>query len=171
MLKVPESWKRQTSDLSNVMRLITTTLMAIISATLMTLSNPANAEALFLECLVKGQTFDSKFQESIGVKIENGMIDIVSEEFPLFGKVEESSTSFSAIKKFTSNKGVKYFFNIEIDRVSGRFIAYETAAYPNRKIYNTAGSGPCSKISAEKFATLKVGTHSAQRNKVIIRIP
>ena len=129
------------------------------------------AEPLHLECAIKGQSFDSKFQEVIGIKIDQGMIDIISEEFSMFGKVEESTTTFKARKNFTSNKGVKYFFNIEIDRVSGRFIAYETAAYPNRKIYNTTGSGPCSKISAQKFATIKAGTHPSQSVKIIIKMP
>lgn len=99
------------------------------------------------------------------------MIDIISEEFPMFGKVEESETTFTARKNFTSDKGVKYFFSIEIDRVSGKFIAYETAAYPNRKIYNTTGSGPCSKISGQKFSTIKAGVRQEQPVKVIIRVP
>lgn len=128
-------------------------------------------EPLFLACAIKGQSFDSKFDETIGIKIDHGMIDIISEEFPMFGKVEESSTAFKAVKNFTSNKGVKYFFSIEIDRVNGRFIAYETAAYPNRKIYNTTGSGPCSKISAQKFHTIKTGSSRNQPVKVIIRNP
>ena len=130
-----------------------------------------NTEPLFLECSIKGQSFDTKFQETIGIKIDQGMIDIVSEEFPMFGKVAESSTAFKTTKNFTSNKGVKYFFSIEIDRVSGRFNAYETAAYPNRKIYNTTGTGPCSKVSSQKFLSIKSGSNRSQPVKVIIRNP
>lgn len=129
----------------------------------------ALTEPLYLECSIKGQSFDSKFQEIIGIKIDNRMIDISSEEFPMFGEVNESPTSFKATKRFTSHKGVKYFFNIEIDRVSGRFIAYETAAYPNRKVYNTTGSGPCTKITAQKHANLKTGSSHREPIKVIIR--
>lgn len=131
----------------------------------------AVTEPLYLECAIKGQSFDSKFQETIGIKIDNGMIDISSEEFPMFAKVDESPTSFKATKRFTSSKAVRYFFNIEIDRVSGRFVAYETAAYPNRKIYNTTGSGPCTKITAQKHANLKTGSSHQQPVKVIIRNP
>ena len=134
-------------------------------------SSYASTDALYLECAIKGQSFDSKFQEAIAVKIDKGMIDIISEEFPMFGKVEESQTAFKTTKHFTSNKGVKYFFSIEIDRVSGRFIAYETAAYPSRKIYNTTGTGPCSKISAQKFSEFKTGAYKPQPVKVIIRRP
>ena len=171
MLKVPELSSQPTSNPSDLMSSIMTNRTAIIVLALLTHPIYVNAEPLFLECSVKGQTFDSKFEETLGVKIENGMMDIISEEFPMFGRVEGSDTSFKATKSFTSNKGVKYFFSIEIDRASGRFIAYETAAYPNRKIYNTTGSGPCKKITAEKFANLKAGAHNHQRTKVIIRTP
>ena len=134
-------------------------------------STTASAEAIFLECAIKGTSFDSKFQETIGIKIDNGMIDVISNEFPMFGHVEESATSFKAIKNFTSTKGVKYFFSIELDRVSGRFIAYETAAYPNRKIYNTTGSGPCSKISSQRFLNLRPEQKKSPPIKIIIRSP
>jgi len=127
------------------------------------------AEPLFLECKIKGISFDSKFQETIGITIDNGMIDINSEEFPFFGQVELTATAFKATQNFTSTKGVKYFFSIELDRVSGRFMAYETAAHPNRKVYNTTGSGPCSKVSAHRITNLRSDHKKSQPIKVIIR--
>lgn len=131
----------------------------------------AATEPLFLECNIKGISFDSKFQETIGIKIHNGMIDVISEEFSMFGPVEESDISFKVTKRFTSNKGVKYFFSVELDRLSGRFMAYETAAYPNRKIYNTRGTGPCAKVPAQRFFNLKPEQKKNQPIKIIIRSP
>lgn len=120
-----------------------------------------------------GKSFDQKFTETVGIKIDGDTIDVVSEEFPLFGKVQVSDTSYKATKNFTSPKGVKYFFSIELDRVSGRFIAYETSAFPDRKIYNTYGSGPCTKITESRFQTIKPNQKSQQRQpvKVMIRHP
>lgn len=131
------------------------------------------AEALYLECEVEGKSFDQKFTETVGIKIDGDTIDIVSEEFPMFGKVQTTETSYKAGKNFTSMKGVKYFFSIELDRISGRFIAYETSAFPDRKIYNTYGNGPCTKITESRFLTLKPNQKSQQRQpvKVIIRQP
>ena len=126
------------------------------------------ASPLYLECRVNGKSFDQTFSETVGVKIDGETIDVVSEEFPMFGRVQASDTSYRATKRFTSQKGVKYFFSIEIDRVSGRFMAYETAAYPDRKIYNTTGSGPCTKVSESRF----LGTRSNQSKspvKITIR--
>lgn len=128
-------------------------------------------EPLFLECSISGKSFDTKFQETIGIKIDNGMIDIVSEEFPMFSKVYVTETSYKSEQHFVSDKGVKYFFSIELDRVSGRFIAYETAAFPDRKIFSTTGSGPCSKVSAYKHANRKSAPERAPTVKTIIRSP
>ena len=130
----------------------------------------AFASPLFLECSVTGKSFDQKFTETVGVKIDGGTIDVVSEEFPLFGKVQITETSYKATKNFTSPKGVKYFFSIELDRVSGRFIAYETSAFPDRKIYNTYGNGPCSKISESRFLTIKPNQAKQQQQPVKITI-
>lgn len=131
------------------------------------------AEPLYLECAVEGKSFDQKFNETVGIKIDGDTIDIVSEEFPMFGKVQATDTSYKASKNFTSPKGVKYFFSIELDRVSGRFIAYETSAFPDRKIYNTYGNGPCIKITESRFLTIKPNHQSQQRQpvKVMIRRP
>ncbi len=129
-----------------------------------------SAEPLFLECAVTGKSFDQKFTETVGIKIDAGMIDVVSEEFPMFGKVEIGETAYKATKNFTSPKGVKYFFSVELDRVSGMFIAYETSAFPDRKIYNTTGRGPCSKISETRFAAIRPN-QSRQAVKVTIRRP
>ena len=131
----------------------------------------ATAQSVFLECAIKGTSFDTKFEENIAVKIENGMMDVVSEEFPLFAKVEEAGTSYKAVKSFVSQKGVKYFFNVEIDRVSGRFMAYETSALQNRKIYNTTGVGPCVKVSELQFSQFKAESKKSPPVKVIIRKP
>ena len=133
----------------------------------------AIAEPLFLECFVAGKSFDQKFTETVGIKIDSGMIDIVSEEFPMYGKVQVTDTSYKATKNFTSPKGVKYFFSIELDRVSGRFIAYETSALPNRKIYNTHGTGPCTKITEARFLAIKPNQAKQQQQpvKVTIRRP
>lgn len=134
-------------------------------------STQAVTEPLFLECSISGKSFDTKFQETITIKIENGTIDISSEEFPMFGKVEVTENSYRSERHFVSDKGVKYFFNIELDRVSGRFIAYETAAFPDRKIYNTTGSGPCSKVSAYKYINRKTLPESRPNVRAIIRTP
>ena len=131
------------------------------------------AEPLYLECAVEGKSFDQKFNETVGIKIDGSVIDVVSDEFPMFGKVLVSETSYKATKSFTSPKGVKYFFSIELDRISGRFIAYETSAFPDRKIYNTYGNGPCTKITEDKFLAIKPNQKSQQRQpvKVMIRHP
>lgn len=131
------------------------------------------ADPLFLECAVQGKSFDQKFMETVGIKIDGDMIDVVSEEFSLFGKVQATETSYKATKKFTSPKGVKYFFSIELDRVSGRFIAYGTSAFPDRKIYNTYGNGPCLKTSESRFVAIKPSQTQQQRQtvKVTIRRP
>lgn len=134
-------------------------------------STTGSTEPLFLECSISGKSFDTKFQETIGIKIDNGMIDIVSEEFPMFSKVYVTENSYKSEQHFISHKGVKYFFSIELDRVSGRFIAYETAAFPDRKIYNTTGSGPCSKVSAYKHRSSKNQPERAPAVKAIIRSP
>ena len=133
----------------------------------------ATADPLFLACEVQGKSFDQKFTETVGIKIDNGMIDVVSEEFPMYGKVQTTDTTYKATKDFTSPKGVKYFFSIELDRVSGRFIAYETSAFPDRKIYNTYGHGPCLKTSESRFLTIKPNQTQQQRQpvKVTIRRP
>ena len=115
----------------------------------------SHAAPLYLECSIHGKSFDHKFEEMIAIKINDGMIDIVSEEFPMFSPVDSSSTEFKATKNFTSEKGVKYFFSIRIDRVSGTFSAYETSAFPDRKIYNTIGSGPCTQSSESSFNTAR----------------
>ena len=130
----------------------------------------AHADPLFLECAVAGKSFDQKFTETVGIKIAGDTIDVVSEEFPLFGKVPVTDTSYRATKNFTNPKGVKYFFSIELDRVSGRFIAYETSAFPDRKIYNTTGSGPCAKITESRFHALKP-SQTKQPIKITIRRP
>lgn len=130
----------------------------------------AIAAPLFLECAVAGKSFDQKFTENVGIKIDGDMIDVVSEEFPMFGNVEVSDTSYKATKKFTSPQGVKYFFSIELDRVSGRFIAYETSAFPDRKIYNTYGNGPCTKISESRFMMIKPNQNKQQQQPVKITI-
>ena len=104
------------------------------------------AEPIFLECTVQGKSFDHKFDETVQIKIDQGMIDISSEEFPMFAPVEVTDTMYKTDSRFTSKKGVRYFFSVEIDRVSGKFSAYETAAFPDRKIYNTTGSGPCVRV-------------------------
>ena len=131
------------------------------------------AEPLYLECVVQGKSFDQKFTETVGIKIDKETIDVVSEEFPLFGKVQTTDTTYKATKNFTSPKGVKHFFSIELDRVSGRFIAYETSAFPDRKIYNTYGNGPCTKISESRFLTIKPNQNKQQQQpvKVMIRRP
>lgn len=133
----------------------------------------AMADPLFLECAVAGKSFDQKFTETVGIKIDGETIDVVSEEFPMFAKVQVSDTTYKATKNFTSPKGVKYFFSIELDRVSGRFIAYETSAFPDRKIYNTTGTGPCTKISESRFLTIKPNQSKQQQQpvKVTIRRP
>ena len=128
------------------------------------------AEPLYLECAVEGKSFDQKFNETIGIKINDMTIEVVSEEFPMFGKVQTTDTSYKATKNFTSPKGVKYFFSIELDRISGRFIAYETSAFPDRKIYNTYGNGPCTKITESRFLTLKPNQKSQQRQPVKVMI-
>ena len=130
----------------------------------------AMADPLFLECAVTGKSFDQKFSETVGIKIDGGTIDVVSEEFPLFGRVQTTETSYKATKNFTSPKGVKYFFSIELDRVSGRFIAYETSAFPDRKIYNTHGNGPCTKIAESRYLAIKPN-QVKQPVKVTIRRP
>lgn len=117
-----------------------------------------------------GKSFDQKFTETVGIKIDGDTIDVVSEEFPLFGKVQVSDTSYKATKNFTSPKGVKYFFSIELDRVSGRFIAYETSAFPDRKIYNTYGNGPCTKISEPRFLAIKPNQTKQQQQKIKVTI-
>jgi hypothetical protein len=129
------------------------------------------AEPLFLECSISGKSFDNKFQETISIKIDNGMIDIDSEEFPMFSKVNVTEKSYKSEQGFVSDKGVKYFFNIELDRVSGRFISYETAAFPDRKVYNTTGSGPCSKVSAFNYENRKTKPESKPTVRAIIRSP
>lgn len=123
----------------------------------------------YLECQVGGKSFDQVFKETVLIKIDDQMIDVVSEEFPMFAKVERSETRYSASKRFTSSKGVKYFFSIEIDRVSGRFAAYETAAYPDRKIFNTTGSGPCKKITESRFKETRPTEVAQKKTRVIIR--
>lgn len=130
------------------------------------LCSQAIASPLFLECSVVGKSFDQKFTETVGIKIHGGMIDVISEEFPLYGKVQTTDTTYKATKSFTSPKGVKYFFSIELDRVSGRFIAYETSAFPDRKIYNTFGNGLCTKISEPRFLAIKPSQTSQQRQQV-----
>ncbi len=130
----------------------------------------AHANPLFLECSVEGKSFDQRFTETVGIKIVGDTIDVVSEEFPMFGKVQVTDTSYKATKNFTSPKGVKHFFSIELDRVSGRFIAYETSAFPDRKIYNTTGAGPCTKITESRFNATKP-SQTKQPIKVTIRRP
>lgn len=130
----------------------------------------AHANPLFLECAVEGKSFDQKFTETVGIKIVGDTIDVVSEEFPMFGKVQITDTAYKATKNFTNPKGVKYFFSVELDRVSGRFIAYETSAFPDRKIYNTTGSGPCTKITESRFNVIKP-SQTKQPIKVTIRRP
>lgn len=128
------------------------------------------AEVLYLECKVQGKSFDHKYDETIAIKIDQGLIDIVSEEFSMFGPVSTSDNIFTATKKFTSKKGVKYFFSIQIDRATGMFSAYETAALPDRKIHNTTGSGPCTKSSEARYEAAKP-TQSRQPVRIIIRNP
>ena len=137
---------------------------------LMLFTANAAAEPLFLECSVQGKSFDHKFDETVQIKIDQGTIDIASEEFPMFGPVDVTDTMYKATKRFTSNKGVKYFFSVEIDRVSGKFSAYETAAFPDRKIFNTTGSGPCVRVNSLNFKTTKPDRQKAPV-KVIIRTP
>lgn len=132
-----------------------------------------SASPLYLECAVAGKSFDQKFTETVGIKIDDEMIDVVSEEFPMFGRVATDETHYRASRRFTNSKGVRYFFSIELDRVSGRFMAYETAAYPDRKIYNTTGTGPCTKISETRFAAIRPNQNlpAKQAVRVIIRRP
>jgi len=127
------------------------------------------SEPLHLECNIAGNSFDKKFQEIVQIKIDEGMIDIKSEEFPMFGKVTITETAYKAEKNFESNKGVKYFFSIEIDRVSGRFNAYETAAFADRKIFHTTGMGPCTKVTAHRSSLTASNLKTAPRVKAIIR--
>lgn len=134
------------------------------------LCTPVWAEPLFLECAVQGKSFDQKFTETVGIKIDGGMIDVISEEFPMYAKVLTTDTTYKATQNFTSPKGTKYFFSIELDRVSGRFIAYETSAFPDRKIYNTFGNGPCTKISAPRFLAIKLSQTSQQQQQVKVTI-
>lgn len=122
------------------------------------------AAPLYLACSVTGKSFDQKFAETVGIRIDGEMIDVVSEEFPMFGKVEVSDTHYRATKRFTSGKGVRYFFSIELDRVSGRFAAYETAAYPDRKVYNTTGSGPCRPVSESRFKAIQPGAAGSRQS-------
>lgn len=133
-------------------------------------SGLAHTAPLYLECKVQGKSFDHQYNETIAIKIDGNMIDIVSEEFPMFGPVDVAETSFKATKNFTSKKGVKYFFSIQIDRVTGMFSAYETAAFPDRKIYNTTGNGPCAQSNEMRFVAAKP-TPSRQPVRVIIRNP
>lgn len=142
----------------------------LLCVLLLTVSPQLCAAPLFLECAVKGKSFDHKFTETIGIKIDDGMIDVVSEEFPLFSKVQTTDTTYKATKSFTSPKGVKYFFSVELDRLSGNFAAYETSAFPDRKIFNTTGSGPCTKINESRFLAIKPD-QVKQPVKVIIRQP
>lgn len=131
------------------------------------------ADTLYLECAVAGKSFDQKFTETVGIKIDGETIDVVSEEFPMFGRVSVDETRYRASRRFTNSKGVHYFFSIELDRVSGRFMAYETAAYPDRKIYNTTGTGPCTKISESRFAAIRPNQSTPPRQvvRVIVRRP
>lgn len=127
------------------------------------------AEPLLLECDISGKTFDKKFQETVQIKINEGMIDINSEEFPLFGTVTTTGIAYKTEKSFTNSKGVKYFFSVEIDRVSGKFIAYETAAFPDRKIFHTTGTGPCTKVTAHRSPITSSNLKTVPRVKRIIR--
>lgn len=112
---------------------------------------------IYLDCKVKETYSGPKGENSIregvvNIKIDKGHIDAFSDtNLILLARVTIKEDSFVSSHKFTDKNGVKFSTELEISRVTGKLISYDTVDYPKGGKGSYRYSGSCIKASGTKF--------------------